>query len=81
MTMADIDPYIYAGGTAVGTALGFIGKYIFNFITATITRESSRGDRLESKLFDTQDLVYPVIESATSAIREAIAVIRQAKEG
>lgn len=79
--MADINPYIYAGGTAVGTAIGFIGKYVFNFITATITRESTRGDRLEAKLFDTQDLVYPVVESATSAIREAIAVIRQTKEG
>lgn len=79
--MTDMNPYIYAGGGAIGTALGFIGKYVFNFITSTIHRESARGDRLESKLFDTQDLVYPVIESATSAIREAIAVIRQTKEG
>lgn len=79
--MTDMNPYIYAGGGAIGTALGFVGKYIFNFITSTIQRESQRGDRLESKLFDTQELVYPVVESATSAIREAIAVIRQTKEG
>ena len=79
--MSDVNPYIYAGGTAIGTAVGFIGKYVFNFITSTIARESTRGDRLESKLFDTQEMVYPVVESATSAIREAIAVIRQTKEG
>lgn len=79
--MADMNPYIYAGGTGLGAGIAFVGKYIFSFISNTIARESSRGDRLESKLFDTQDLVYPVVESATSAIREAIAVIKQTKEG
>lgn len=79
--MADMNPYIYAGGTALGAALAYVGKLVANLITATIKRESDRGDRLESKVFTTQDLVYPVIESATSAIREAIAVIKQTKEG
>lgn len=79
--MADMDPYIYAMGTGIAGGIAFVGKYVFSFITTTIKREETRGDRLESKLFDTQELVYPVIESATSAIREAIAVLRQEKEG
>lgn len=78
--MADINPYIYALGTGVGGALAYTGKLVANLIISTLKRESDRGDRLEEKVFKTQDLVYPVIESATSAIREAIAVIK-AKEG
>lgn len=79
--MADINPYVYAMGTGIAGGIAFVGKYVFNFITATITRESTRGDRLEDKLFETQAVIYPAVESATSAIREAIAAIAAIKEG
>ena len=61
---------IIASGIAAG--IGYVGKQIFALVTATIARESARADRLEEKLFTTQALVYPVLEAANSAIREAI---------
>lgn len=75
--MADMNPYVYAIGSGVGAGIAFVGKYVFSFITSTIHREAERGDRLETKLFSTQELVYPVIESATNAIREAIAAKKE----
>lgn len=73
--MAQIDP-IMAGAiiTGIGSGIGYVGKQIFNLISNTIHRESTRADRLEEKLFSTQALVYPVLEAANAAIREAIAV-------
>lgn len=71
--MADMNPYVYALGSGIGAGIAWTGKYVFGFITSTIRREADRGDRLETKLFATQELVYPAIESATTAIREAIA--------
>ena len=75
--MADINPYIYAGGGAVGGVITFIGKWVVELITGIINRSEARGDRLEAKLFTTQELVYPAIESATTAIREAIAAKKE----
>ena len=75
--MADINPYIYAGGGAVGGAIAFIGKWVVELITGIINRSEARGDRLEAKLFTTQELIYPAIESATTAIREAIAAKKE----
>lgn len=72
-----MNPYVYALGSGVGAGIAFVGKYVFSFISSTITRESQRGDRLEAKLFSTQELVYPAIESATQAIREAIAAKKE----
>lgn len=68
-----MNPYVYALGSGVGAGVAFVGKYIFSFISTTITRESERGDRLENKLFETQAVIYPALEAANSAIREAIA--------
>jgi hypothetical protein len=79
--MADMNPYVYALGAGIGSGIAFVGKYIFTFISGTIARESTRGDRLEDKLFETQAVIYPAVESATSAIREAIAAIAAIKEG
>lgn len=75
--MADMDPYVYALGGGVATALGFIGKWVINLVTGIITRAEARGDRLEAKLFEIQAIVYPALESATSAIREAIAAKKE----
>lgn len=75
--MADMNPYVYALGSGVGAGIAFVGKYVFNFITTTISRESIRGDRLESKLFETQAVIYPALEAANSAIREAIAAKKE----
>ena len=72
-----MNPYVYALGSGVGAGIAFVGKYVFSFISSTIARESQRGDRLEAKLFATQELVYPAIESATQAIREAIAAKKE----
>lgn len=70
--MTDMNPYIYAAGGAVGGALAFIGKWVVELISGIIARAEARGDRLEAKLIEIQALVYPALESATSAIREAI---------
>lgn len=59
--------------TGLGGGLSYVGKQVFSLIHTTIKRESERADRLEEKLFTTQSLVYPVLEAANSAIREAIA--------
>ena len=75
--MTDTTPYIYAVGSGVGGALAFIGKWVVNLISSVITRSEARGDRLETKLFETQELVYPAVESATAAIREAIAAKKE----
>ncbi len=75
--MSDMNPYVYALGTGVGGGIAFVGKYIFSFISNTISRESARGDRLETKLFETQAVIYPALESANSAIREAIAARKE----
>lgn len=75
--MADMNPYIYAIGTGVGGALAYVGKLVANLITTTISRESTRADRLEAKLFDTQAVIYPALEAANSAIREAIAAKKE----
>lgn len=75
--MTDMNPYIYAGGAAVGGALAFIGKWVVKLISDIITRAEARGDRLEAKLFEIQAIVYPALESATSAIREAIAAKKE----
>lgn len=63
--------------TGIGGGLSYIGKQGFNLLSATIKRESERADRLEEKLFTTQALVYPVLEAANSAIREAIAAKKE----
>lgn len=75
--MADMNPYVYAIGAGVGSGLAFIGKWVIQLVTNVINRADARGDRLEAKLFSTQELVYPAIESATTAIREAIAAKKE----
>lgn len=75
--MADVDPYVYALGTGIGGGIAFVGKYVFSFITSTLSYERTRADRLEEKLFSTQALVYPVLGEANSAIREAIAAKKE----
>jgi hypothetical protein len=71
--MADPNyPLLSAIATGIGTGIGWMGKQVFSLVANTIKRESDRGDRLETKLFETQALVYPVLEEANSAIREAI---------
>ncbi len=76
--MAEMDPYIYAMGAGLGGGIAFIGKWVVNLISGIITKAEERGDRLENKLFETQAVIYPALEAANSAIREAIA---QKKEG
>jgi hypothetical protein len=71
--MADMNPYVYALGSGVGGSLVFIGKWVVNLISSIIQRSEERGDRLENKLFETQAVIYPALEAANSAIREAIA--------
>lgn len=75
--MADMDPYVYAIGGGVAGALGFIGKWVISLITGIIERAEARADRLETKLFETQAVIYPALESANSAIREAIAAKKE----
>jgi hypothetical protein len=75
--MADMNPYIYAIGGGVGGALGFIGKWFIGFLTDVFKRSEERGDRLETKLFETQAVIYPALEAANSAIREAIATKKE----
>lgn len=75
--MADMNPYVYAIGGGVATALGFVGKWVIQLVTGIITRAEARGDRLETKLFETQALIYPALEAANSAIREAIAAKKE----
>lgn len=75
--MTDIDPYVYALGTGVGGAIAFTGKWVVNLISAMIQRAEERGDRLENKLFETQAVIYPALEAANSAIREAIAAKKE----
>ncbi len=75
--MTDMNPYIYAGGGAVATALAFVGKWVVKLITDIIARSEARGDRLENKLFETQAVIYPALEAANSAIREAIAAKKE----
>ncbi len=77
--MADMNPYIYALGTGVGGALAFVGKWVISIFTKVLDRAEARGDRLETKLLDTQALVYPALEAANTAIRESINAIK--KEG
>ena len=71
--MADMNPYVYAIGGGVATSLGFVGKWVIQLVTGVITRAEARADRLEAKLFETQAVIYPALEAANSAIREAIA--------
>lgn len=68
-----MNPYIYALGMGVGGGIAFMGKWVVNLISALIQRSEERGDRLENKLFETQAVIYPALEAANSAIREAIA--------
>ena len=75
--MTDMNPYIYAAGGAVGGALAFIGKWVIQLVSGIIARAEARGDRLEAKIFEIQAVVYPALESATSAIREAIAAKKE----
>lgn len=73
----DMNPYVYAIGGGIATALGFVGKWVITLITGIIERAEARADRLETKLFEIQAVVYPALESATSAIREAIAAKKE----
>lgn len=75
--MSDMNPYIYAGGGAVGAALAYLGKWLVKLISGIIERGEARGDRLEAKLFETQAVIYPALEAANSAIREAIAAKKE----
>ena len=75
--MAEMNPYIYAIGGGVAGALAFVGKWVITLISGIIERAEARADRLESKLFEIQAIVYPALESATSAIREAIAAKKE----
>lgn len=75
--MTDMNPYIYALGAGVGGALAFVGKWVIGLVTSIITRADERGDRLENKLFETQAVIYPALEAANSAIREAIAAKKE----
>jgi hypothetical protein len=75
--MADMNPYIYAMGAGIGGGIAFVGKWVVNLISAMIQRAEERGDRLEGKLFETQALIYPALEAANSAIREAIAAKKE----
>lgn len=75
--MADMNPYIYAIGTGVGGALAFTGKWVINLVSGIIKKAEDRGDRLETKLFETQAVIYPALEAANSAIREAIAAKKE----
>lgn len=75
--MADMNPYVYALGGGIGGALAFVGKWVIKLVTDVLQRSEARGDRLENKLFATQEVIYPALESATSAIREAIAAKKE----
>ena len=75
--MADMNPYVYALGGGVAGALAFVGKWVIALVSGIIERCEARGDRLEAKLFEIQAVVYPALESATSAIREAIAAKKE----
>lgn len=66
-------PLLLSIVTGIGGGLSYVGKKVSDLIISTIAREGARADRLEQKLFDTQSLIYPVLEEANSAIREAIA--------
>jgi hypothetical protein len=72
-----MDPYIYAGGAGLGGGIAFVGKWVINLVTSQINRADERGDRLEAKLFETQAVIYPALEAANSAIREAIAAKKE----
>lgn len=75
--MADMNPYVYALGTGVGGALAVVGKWVITLVSGVIARSEARGDRLETKLFETQELIYPALESFASTIREAIAAKKE----
>lgn len=75
--MESMNPYIYAIGGGVATALAFVGKWVIQLVTGVISRAEARGDRLEAKLFETQAVIYPALEAANSAIREAIAAKKE----
>lgn len=75
--MSEMNPYIYALGAGVGGGLAFIGKWVISLVSEVIKRSEERGDRLETKLFETQAVIYPALESANSAIREAIAAKKE----
>lgn len=75
--MADMNPYVYALGGGVAGALAFVGKWVITLVNGIIVKCEARADRLEEKLFSTQALVYPVLEAANSAIREAIAANKE----